>query len=45
MCHGARAKCEYDELQVLNLLGKGGRCVRLTTLQLPCADFLEILEP
>ena len=25
--------------------GKGGRCVRLTTLPLSCADCLEIWEP
>jgi hypothetical protein len=26
-------------------LGKGGRCIRLTTLSPSCADCLEILEP
>ena len=29
----------------ISLVGKGGRCVGLTTLPLPCADGLEIWEP
>ena len=34
-----------NEYQKYYLGGKGGRCVRLTTLPPSCADFLEIWEP
>jgi hypothetical protein len=34
-----------NEYQEYFLGGKSGRCVGLTTLQLSCADCLEILEP
>ena len=34
-----------NEYQGYLMVGKGGRCIRLTTLPLPCASFLEMLEP
>jgi len=34
------------EMSARNIsLGKGGRCIRLTTLPPSCADYLEIWDP
>jgi hypothetical protein len=36
---------QTEEYQEYLLVGKGGRCVGLTSLPPSCADCLEILEP
>jgi len=43
--HCATAVPNINEYQEYFLEGKGGRCVGLTTLPPPCADYLEIWEP
>jgi len=43
MCPGvdSASKNEYQDIPG----GKDGRCLRVTTLPLSCAEYLEILEP
>ena len=42
---GVDSASDRNEYQEYFLGGRGGRCVRLTTLPLSCADCLEIWEP
>jgi len=42
---GVDSASNRNEYQEYSLGGKGGRCVRLTTLPLSCADCLEVWEP
>jgi len=42
---GVDSASNRNEYQEYFLGGKGGRCVRLTTFALLCADCLEIWEP
>jgi len=42
---GVDSASNRNEYQEYFLRGKGGRCLRLTTLPPYCADYLEIWEP